>query len=90
MKIVMYTVGILLNELMTGNYPYIETDYSPTKIAMEVVEDNLRPKLADDHDGQLGELIDLICLSWDADASVRPSISTITSSLKALQNKIFD
>ncbi|KAM1527022.1 hypothetical protein ACFXTH_016511 [Malus domestica] len=84
-----YSFGILLNELITGDYPYIEKDYGPIKIAMEVVEENLRPKLADDRDGQLGELIDLICLSWNADASVRPSFAAITSSLKALQNRLF-
>lgn len=27
-----YSFGIILNELLTGNYPYIETDYGPTKV----------------------------------------------------------
>lgn len=54
---------------------------------MEVVEANLRPRLPND-DGQFSELIELICLSWDADASVRPSFATITYSLKDLQNRI--
>ncbi|KAI5340731.1 hypothetical protein L3X38_020005 [Prunus dulcis] len=60
--------------------PYVQ-------IAMEVVEANLRPRLPDD-DGQFRKLIDLICLSWDGDASVRPSFATITYSLKDLQNRI--
>ncbi|KAL6216840.1 hypothetical protein ACLB2K_010058 [Fragaria x ananassa] len=80
-----YSFGIILNEIITGNYPYIETDYGPTMIAMEVVEGKLRPRLPDDDDGQLGELIELICLSWDGDASIRPSFDTITCSLKKLQ-----
>lgn len=27
-----YSFGIILNELITGNYPYIETDYGPAKV----------------------------------------------------------
>lgn len=27
-----YSFGIILNELITGNHPYIETDYGPTKV----------------------------------------------------------
>ncbi|KAL5559508.1 hypothetical protein UlMin_035719 [Ulmus minor] len=83
-----YSFGIILNELITGEYPYIETDYGPTKIAMEVVEGNLRPRLPADEDGQLEELINLICLSWSGDVSIRPSFATITSTLKNLQNKL--
>ena len=56
---------------------------------MEVVESNLRPRLPDDNNGQLGELIDLICLSWNKDASLRPAFATITSTLKTIQNRLF-
>lgn len=27
-----YSFGVILNELVTGNHPYIETDYGPTKV----------------------------------------------------------
>lgn len=27
-----YSFGIILNELITGEYPYIETDYGPSKV----------------------------------------------------------
>ncbi|XP_047165222.1 serine/threonine-protein kinase STY17-like [Vigna umbellata] len=78
-----YSFGIILNELLTGNYPYVETEYGPTKIAMEVVEGKLRPKLpCDDDVDKLGELIDLICLCWDPNPTTRPSFATITISLK--------
>lgn len=82
-----YSFGIILNEIITGNHPYIETDYKPAKIAMEVGEGKLRPALPEE-DGQLRELIELICLSWDGDASVRPSFSSITCSLKNIQMKV--
>ncbi|KAJ1442859.1 Serine-threonine/tyrosine-protein kinase, catalytic domain [Sesbania bispinosa] len=70
-----YSFGVILNELLTGNYPYIETEYGPTKIAMEVVEGKLRPVLPCDDVGQLKELIDLICLCWDSNPSTRPSFA---------------
>lgn len=27
-----YSYGIILNELITGEYPYIQTDYGPAKV----------------------------------------------------------
>ncbi|RDX84054.1 Serine/threonine-protein kinase STY8, partial [Mucuna pruriens] len=81
-----YSFGVILNELLTGNYPYVETEYGPTKIAMEVVEGKLRPKLLCDDVGQVGDLIDLICLCWDKTPSTRPSFATITLCLKTYAN----
>ncbi|XVE97746.1 hypothetical protein REPUB_Repub03eG0045100 [Reevesia pubescens] len=82
-----YSFGIILNELITGNHPYIETNYGPAKIALEVGEGKLRPALPEDN-GELRELIDLICLSWDGDASVRPTFANITPTLRKIQNRI--
>lgn len=36
-----YSYGVILNELLTGNYPYIETEYGPTKVSTSI----LRPIL---------------------------------------------
>ncbi|KAG6770479.1 hypothetical protein POTOM_026163 [Populus tomentosa] len=85
-----YSFAVILNELMTGDYPYIETDFGPSKIAMEVAEGKLRPMLPHEDNDQLGELIDLIPQSWDHDASVRPSFATITSSLRKIQQRIIE
>ncbi|KAK2644991.1 hypothetical protein Ddye_020186 [Dipteronia dyeriana] len=82
-----YSFGIILNELITGDHPYIETDYGPTRIAVEVGEGKLRPALPG-YDGQMKELIKLIQLLWDGDASTRPAFSFITSALRDLQKKI--
>ncbi|KAJ6914773.1 hypothetical protein NC651_016910 [Populus alba x Populus x berolinensis] len=85
-----YSFAVILNELMTGDYPYIETDFGPSKIAMEVAEGKLRPMLPHEDNDELGELIDLISQSWDQDASVRPSFATITSSLRKIQQRIIE
>lgn len=55
---------------------------------MEVVEGKLRPKLPSDDVGQVGELIDLICLCWDRNPSTRPSFATITFRLKSYANNM--
>ncbi|KAF9680964.1 hypothetical protein SADUNF_Sadunf06G0176300 [Salix dunnii] len=85
-----YSFAVILNELVTGNYPYIETDFGPSKIAMEVAEGKLRPMLPHEDNDQLGELINLISQSWDQDASGRPSFARITSSLRKIQHKIIE
>ncbi|KAJ4830845.1 hypothetical protein Tsubulata_028535, partial [Turnera subulata] len=86
-----YSFGIILNELITGAHPYSETDYGPSQIGMEVAEGNLRPMLpVDDGNDQLGELINLICLAWDQDPSLRPTFATITTSLRKIQQEMID
>ncbi|CAN0918458.1 Serine/threonine-protein kinase STY17 [Linum grandiflorum] len=81
-----YSFAIILNEIITGNYPYVDTDFGPSKIAMQVADGSLRPALPADEDGQLVELTDLISLSWSQDPSLRPSFATITSALKQIQS----
>ncbi|XP_045800102.1 serine/threonine-protein kinase STY13-like [Trifolium pratense] len=84
-----YSFGVILNELLTGKHPYIETEYGPAKIAMEVVEGKLRPTLPSRDDGEpLAELIDLIRLCWDGNPSTRPSFDTISRLLKSYTNRV--
>ncbi|XP_012440772.1 serine/threonine-protein kinase STY46 [Gossypium raimondii] len=84
-----YSFGIILNELITGNYPYTETNYGPAKIALEVGDGKLRPALPEDN-GERKELIELICQSWDGDACVRPTFANITSTLSNIQTRFND
>ncbi|MBA0774096.1 hypothetical protein Gotri_009332 [Gossypium trilobum] len=84
-----YSFGIILNELITGNYPYTETNYGPAKIALEVGDGKLRPALPEDN-GEWKELIELICQSWDGDACVRPTFANITSTLSNIQTRFND
>ncbi|CAK9188427.1 unnamed protein product [Ilex paraguariensis] len=81
-----YSFGIILNELITGEYPYIETDFGPSRIALQVGEGNLRPKIPE-HEDQFEELIQLIKLSWAEDAAMRPSFATITCNLRKIQKR---
>ncbi|KAK3436050.1 hypothetical protein EUGRSUZ_C00708 [Eucalyptus grandis] len=83
-----YSFGIILNELITGEHPYIETDFGPAQIAVEVAEGRLRPALPADEDGQLEELVQIVCLSWDQDHSIRPPFSTITRNLRGIKQAL--
>ncbi|KAK2994027.1 hypothetical protein RJ640_018784 [Escallonia rubra] len=85
-----YSFSIILNELITGEHPYIETDYGPSRIALEVGEGKLRPALPMQEDQVDEELIELIQLSWDEDAARRPSFATITCRLRAIQSRFVD
>ncbi|KAH0645014.1 hypothetical protein KY284_032898 [Solanum tuberosum] len=83
-----YSFAIILNELLTGEYPYIQTHYNPSKIALEVAENGLRPQLPEQEDEQLEELIQLIQLSWDEDVALRPCFRAITSTLTNIHHKL--
>ncbi|KAL3744541.1 hypothetical protein ACJRO7_013759 [Eucalyptus globulus] len=69
-------------QLITGEHPYIETDFGPVQ---ELSEGRLRPPLPADEDGQLEELVQIVCLSWDQDHSIRPPFSTITRNLGGIK-----
>ncbi|KAI3701830.1 hypothetical protein L6452_27199 [Arctium lappa] len=84
-----YSFGIILNELLTGQYPYVETDYGPSKIALQVGEGKIRPTLPD-HDDKIEDLIELTQLAWDEDPEYRPSFATITRGLKMIYNRFMN
>ncbi|CAN6217838.1 unnamed protein product [Urochloa humidicola] len=81
-----YSFGIILNELITAEHPYIDTSYGPSKIALGVADGKLRPKLPE-NDAYPTGLIDLICRTWDAEPSSRPSFATITSALREIRHQ---
>lgn len=37
-----YSFGIILNEITTGEYPYIETDYSPVQVTQLIFNLDLK------------------------------------------------
>uniref|UniRef100_A0A166FTB9 Protein kinase domain-containing protein n=1 Tax=Daucus carota subsp. sativus TaxID=79200 RepID=A0A166FTB9_DAUCS len=84
-----YSFGVILNELITGDHPYIETDYGPSRIALEVADGNLRPAIAEHQNDQLlEELNELIQISWDEHPANRPSFPTVTRRLRAIQESL--
>ncbi|KAG8375728.1 hypothetical protein BUALT_Bualt10G0130600 [Buddleja alternifolia] len=84
-----YSFGVILNELITGEYPYIDTEYGPAKIAMEVAMNGLRPSMAK-VDEQMDGVNELIKQSWDQEAAVRPTFAEITSTLRIIDKKLKD
>ncbi|KQJ90439.1 serine/threonine-protein kinase STY13 [Brachypodium distachyon] len=82
-----YSFGVILNELVTGEHPYIDTSYGPSKIALEVADGKLRPRLPED-DANSGALVDLICRTWHAEPLNRPSFDTITSALREIKEQL--
>ncbi|KAL5995380.1 hypothetical protein ACLOJK_025439 [Asimina triloba] len=81
-----YSFGVVLNELLTGQYPYVDTDYTPSQIAIGVAQGMLRPTLPKDADGWPQELLHLVRNTWDENAFIRPSFTMITSTLKKIKS----
>ncbi|XP_074569093.1 serine/threonine-protein kinase STY17-like [Curcuma longa] len=75
-----YSFAIILNELVTGEHPYIETNFGPGKIALEVSEGRLRPNMKE-YERQCKELRELISCSWHQDSESRPDFAAITLAL---------
>lgn len=76
--------GILLNELMTGDHPYIETYFTPVQIAQCVAENSIRPALPKAHHGVSKQLEDLIKACWAHKPSDRPTAGQVTAALSAI------
>ncbi|XP_075477609.1 serine/threonine-protein kinase STY46-like isoform X2 [Primulina tabacum] len=59
-----------------------ETDYGPSKIALEVAENGLRPSIAKAETYLEEMMIELIQQLWDQEAAARPSFNEITCNLR--------
>jgi len=77
-----YSFGVLLNELHTGEPPYADLNLFPEQVMYAVVHEGLRPSLAADCPQPLAVLI-TDCLS--ADPLKRPSFKEIKLRLKRMR-----
>jgi len=78
-----YAFGIILWEIMTRCEPY--DDKEPMQIVVEVVNDNLRPKMLPEFEGDA--LIPLMKDSWVTNPDERPSFKEIVERLEILLDK---
>lgn len=76
-----YSFGVMLCEILSGNPPFIETYLTPMQMAVGVSDGSLRPKLPH---GLNPKLTTLISSSWAQDSSKRPAFSQITQTLKGV------
>merc|ERR1711963_552068 len=79
-----YSFGVLLYELFTGYIPYSRPPYddmNQAQLMLAILEDGARPSLADLHPA----LAQLIQDCWNADASLRPTISELIVRLRRLK-----
>ncbi|KAK8900194.1 hypothetical protein M9Y10_002517 [Tritrichomonas musculus] len=76
-KVDVFSYGILLWELLTGDMPY--KNMSPGNITIGVIQGTLRPPLPSDTPPKLAELIQKC---WNQDPTKRPSMKRVVSYLK--------
>jgi hypothetical protein len=93
-----FHVSVLTNNRLIQNFAFspdmlFTADYANydstnvSQIALEVAAGKLRPRLPESDVYPTG-LIDLICRSWDAQPSNRPSFAIITSKLREIRQQI--
>lgn len=75
-KVDVYSYGILLWELLTGDMPY--KDMNPAQVIGSVIHDQLRPPIPGDAPPKLAALIRKC---WDADPAQRPSMTRVVTQL---------
>eukprot|EP00878_Enallax_costatus_P039869 GHUV01045797.1.p1 GENE.GHUV01045797.1~~GHUV01045797.1.p1 ORF type:complete len:441 (+),score=116.28 GHUV01045797.1:347-1669(+) len=75
-----WSFGVLLAELLTGQIPYQHTFMTPVQIAMGVADEKLQPLLPSDAPTDLVVLARICC---DYDPDMRPSFGEVVPQLEA-------
>ena len=77
-----YSFGIVIWELLTGNVPY--QDRTPLQAAVGVVQNGLRPDIPPSTPAGLA---DIMRLCWQREPSVRPSFETLKKKFEDMYDK---
>lgn len=76
-----YSFAVLLNEILSGDPPFIESNLGAVSIACNVAKGKMRPALAKSVVPK--QLLSLIAQAWSQDPAKRPSFVQITKELRA-------
>ena len=82
-----YSFGVLLCEIFTGEYPYSHEPYdtmNSAQLTYHILENGVRPDLMDIHPS----LQQLIQECWSTDSSLRPSAQELVMRLKQLRRSL--
>ncbi len=90
-----YSIGIILNEIMTRQLPFSDMDYNPKEIIKQIARSgNLRPAMQSvqfpEEDEGVQEMNRIICECWAEDPDERPSMSTLAMMVRDINPKQFN
>ena len=86
-KVDIYSFGVLLCEIITGERPYSHEPYdtmNSPQLTYHILEKGARPDLGNTHPS----LQQLIQECWRADASLRPSAQELVTRLRQLKKSL--
>eukprot|EP01135_Chromosphaera_perkinsii_P009638 Nk52_evm88s1810 gene=Nk52_evmTU88s1810 len=76
-----YSFGIIVQEIITRELPYAESDLEPNDIVRRVVKMNMRPEITAETPGELAELMKTC---WETDPEMRPDFSHCFKEVKRM------
>jgi len=91
-----YSIGIILNEIMTRQLPFSDMDYNPKEIIKHIVNNgNLRPAMQmvqqnPDGDEGVQDMNRIINECWAEDPDDRPSMATLAVMVRDINPKQFN
>ncbi|ORX48080.1 hypothetical protein BCR36DRAFT_371332 [Piromyces finnis] len=88
-----YSIGIILNEIMTRQLPFSDMDYNPKDIIKNIVcNSTLRPtmQVLNGEEEGIQDMNKIICECWAEDPDDRPAMSTLAMMVRDINPKQFN